>query len=110
MSIVLDLIQKIVLHNAYELACQAAEQILIKCRQFENGKMLTCPPLKQQDSSLLIPEVKESSHQTETTKIKILMKPKPVEFVKRDAPSLHLGPIDPPQCSSMRLCRDSYFS
>ncbi|EDW74020.1 uncharacterized protein Dwil_GK21707 [Drosophila willistoni] len=110
MSIVLDLIQKIVLHNAYELTCQAAEQILIKCRQFDKGKMLTCSSLKPQDSSLHIPEVKESSHKAEKTQIKILMKPKPLKFVKRDAPRLNLGPIDPPQCSSMRLCRDSYFS
>ncbi|XP_017072983.1 uncharacterized protein LOC108109106 [Drosophila eugracilis] len=111
MSIVIDVVQQIVLQKACDLACEAAILALRKCgklrieddkskKNVKNDKPLPMPSVKPVSEVVVLP-------------LKITPVPevnKTVQFVGRDIPRKNFGSIDPPQCSCMRVCRDSYFS
>ncbi|XP_017040865.1 uncharacterized protein LOC108087813 [Drosophila ficusphila] len=108
MSIVLDVVQHFVLQKAYDFTSEAFIQALRRCgnprieddkSKLKKEKILPEPPAKPVSGKVLsikkpqVPEVKRT-----------------VKFVGRDLPRKNFGSIDPPQCSCMRVCRDSYFS
>ncbi|KAH8320568.1 hypothetical protein KR067_005298 [Drosophila pandora] len=127
MSIVLDVVQQIVLQKAYDLTCEVAiralrrytdvsapystllgiNEILIlflKLKHVKGGnhKLLkSVAPLK----SVCPPEVATPMVKPKAPRIR-----KVIKFEGRDMPRTNSGMIDPPQCSCMRICRDSYFS
>ncbi|KRJ99742.1 uncharacterized protein LOC26535658 isoform X2 [Drosophila yakuba] len=58
------------------------------------------PPIKPTSQEVVLP-------------LKTPRLPEPViiqKYTGRDMPRKNFGSIDPPQCSCMRVCRDSYFS
>ncbi|XP_043641802.1 uncharacterized protein LOC122612328 [Drosophila teissieri] len=107
MSLVLDVIQQVVLQKAYDLTCEAAILALRKCGKLkiEDDKSKPkhekpLPPLKPISQEVVLP-------------LKTPRLPEAVTIPKytgRDMPRKNFGSIDPPQCSCMRVCRDSYFS
>ncbi|KAH8331674.1 hypothetical protein KR074_009501 [Drosophila pseudoananassae] len=110
MSIVLDVVQRMVLQKAYDLTCEAA---ICALRRYTypkhvkggNHKLLKPgPPPKRVSSSP--PEVVA----TPLVKPKAPAVRKVIRYEGRDMPRTNSGLIDPPQCSCMRICRDSYFS
>ncbi|XP_037717661.1 uncharacterized protein LOC119552005 [Drosophila subpulchrella] len=109
MSLVLDVVQKIVLQKAYDLTCEAAILALRKCGKLKieddkskvrSEKQLPMPPAKPISQDVVSPK--------KVPKVPVVTTP--LKFVGRDIPRKNVGSIDPPQCSCMRVCRDSYFS
>ncbi|XP_016953293.1 uncharacterized protein LOC108026707 [Drosophila biarmipes] len=109
MSLVLDVVQKIVLQKAYDLTCEAAILALRKCGKLKieddkakirNEKQLPLPPAKPVSQDVICPQKIPRAPEVTT----------PLKFEGRDIPRKNFGSIDPPQCSCMRVCRDSYFS
>ncbi|XP_064544325.1 uncharacterized protein LOC135432530 [Drosophila montana] len=113
MSIVLDVVQKIVLNSAYELTCAAAAQVLNKC------KIMDVITAKDYEN----PETKDNMKSEAKNKIDIEVPDPPggLDLSSRkletrcvvsqlDMAYRNSGPICPPQTSSMRLVRNSYFS
>lgn len=135
MSIVLDVVQKIVLYSAYELTCAAAAQVLSKCRIVSGTKIdFKCSKCVSQKCLGKI-------HARKGAKFKMpkVMDDRKMAYEKPDAPEVldrykvdpkpssqlldaqyaisqldltykNCGPICPPKSSMMRLARDSYFS
>ncbi|EDV36143.1 uncharacterized protein Dana_GF12104 [Drosophila ananassae] len=107
MSIVLDVVQQIVLQKAYDLTCEVAIRALRRYTDLKhvkggNHKLLkSVAPLK----SVCPPEVATPMVKPKAPRIR-----KVIKFEGRDMPRTNSGMIDPPQCSCMRICRDSYFS
>ncbi|XP_016990758.1 uncharacterized protein LOC108052782 [Drosophila rhopaloa] len=109
MSFVFDVVQQIVLRKAYDLTCEAAILALRKCGNLRieddksnvrKGTQLPVPPVKPTSQDVVSPLKKPPLPEINRT----------VKYVGRDIPRKNCGSIDPPQCSCMRVCRDSYFS
>ncbi|KAH8266266.1 hypothetical protein KR038_004157 [Drosophila bunnanda] len=104
MSIILNVMQQYVLEKACDLTCEAALTVLriwsgskLEKVQKPKPEPLTKPvpllPLKPICQAMTSPGIPEA-----------------LKNVGRDVPRFNSGSIDPPQCSCMRVCRDSYFS
>ncbi|KAH8348009.1 hypothetical protein KR084_003136 [Drosophila pseudotakahashii] len=109
MSLVLDVVQKIVLQKAYDLTCEAALLALRRCGKLKieddkskirNEKPSPLPPAKPISQDGVSPQKVQRVPEVNPTR----------NFVGRDIPRKNFGSIDPPHCSCMRVCRDSYFS
>ncbi|XP_017019904.1 uncharacterized protein [Drosophila kikkawai] len=114
MSIILDVVQQYVLEKACDLTCEAALTVL---------RIWTGPKLKEKGE-----QDKPKLWQAKKPVIVAVPEPEPepvallpaqpscqkltraLKRLERDVPRFNSGSIDPPQCSCMRLCRDSYFS
>ncbi|KAH8308814.1 hypothetical protein KR059_002058 [Drosophila kikkawai] len=106
MSIILDVVQQYVLEKACDLTCEAALTVLRIWTGLKEKGEQDKPKLWQAQKPVIVavpePEpVAQPSCQKLTRALKHL---------ERDVPRFNCGSIDPPQCSCMRLCRDSYFS
>ncbi|KRJ99743.1 uncharacterized protein LOC26535658 isoform X1 [Drosophila yakuba] len=107
MSLVLDVIQQVVLQKAYDLTCEAAILALRKC-----GKLKIEDDKSKGKHEKPLPPIKPTSQEV-VLPLKTPRLPEPViiqKYTGRDMPRKNFGSIDPPQCSCMRVCRDSYFS
>ncbi|EDX08055.1 uncharacterized protein LOC6735534 [Drosophila simulans] len=104
MSIVLDVIQQVVLQKAYDLTCEAAILALRKCGKLkiEDGKS---KPKREKPLPPVKPIAQEVVSPMKAPEANTIPK-----YTGRDMPRKNFGSIDPPQCSCMRVCRDSYFS
>ncbi|XP_017007894.2 uncharacterized protein [Drosophila takahashii] len=108
MSLVLDVVQKIVLQKAYDLTCEAAILALRRCGKL---KIEDAKSKIRKEKPLPMPPVKIISQDIASTQnIQVPEANTTRNFVGRDIPRKNFGSIDPPQCSCMRVCRDSYFS
>ncbi|XP_023162497.2 uncharacterized protein LOC111593736 [Drosophila hydei] len=114
MSIVLDVVQKIVLYSAYELTCAAAAQVLSKCRIIHARKGAKFKMPKVMDDRKMAYEKPDAPEVLDRYKVD----PKPSSQLldaqyaisQLDLTYKNCGPICPPKSSMMRLARDSYFS
>ncbi|KAH8401069.1 hypothetical protein KR009_002787 [Drosophila setifemur] len=104
MSIVLDVVQQIVLQKAYDLTCEAAIRVIRgKCADHKEAKLPKRKwekPNNKVRQDVAPPQIKPRPPKVQRC----------VKFEGRDIPRKNSGSIDPPQCSCMRICRDSYFS
>ncbi|XP_017125948.1 uncharacterized protein LOC108145216 [Drosophila elegans] len=106
---VLDVVQQVVLQKAYDLTCEAVILALRKCGnlRIEDDKS----KVKKENQLPDLPV--KSISQDVVSPLKIPPPPeinRSLKYVGRDMPRKNYGSIDPPQCSCMRVCRDSYFS
>ncbi|KAH8374123.1 hypothetical protein KR200_010209 [Drosophila serrata] len=100
MSIILNVVQQYVLEKACDLTCEAALTVL----RIWSERVLTPEP-ESLSMPVPLPPAKPICQATISPEI-----PTAFKNVGRDAPRFNSGSIDPPQCSCMRVCRDSYFS
>ncbi|XP_020803329.1 uncharacterized protein LOC110180049 [Drosophila serrata] len=115
MSIILNVVQQYVLEKACDLTCEAALTVLriwsgpklkekAEQEQPKLERVLTPEP-ESLSMPVPLPPAKPICQATISPEI-----PTAFKNVGRDAPRFNSGSIDPPQCSCMRVCRDSYFS
>lgn len=122
MSIVLDVVQNIVLHGAYELTCSAAVQVFKRCQGLEARHIGKCKtPDKEGDQqyqtdagtiNIALPDPHKEIDQlnlevnpADNKEVEVI---RPVSLL--NVPLRNSGPIYPPKTSCMRLTRNSYFS
>ncbi|EDW62051.1 uncharacterized protein [Drosophila virilis] len=113
MSIVLDVVQRIVLSSAYELTCAAAAQVLNKCKIMN---AITAKDYKVRETKDNIKSDAKNNIDIEVPDPPGGLDPSSKKLETRclvsqlDEAYRNSGPICPPQTSSMRLARNSYFS
>ncbi|KAH8291133.1 hypothetical protein KR054_008944 [Drosophila jambulina] len=106
MSIILNVVQQYVLEKACDLTCEAALTVL---RIWSGSKIKEkAEQEKPKVNQKPVPEPKSVTLQAAKTSHQIVTAPELPR--SRDIPRFNSGLIDPPQCSCMRVCRDSYFS
>ncbi|KAL7735266.1 hypothetical protein ACLKA6_017974 [Drosophila palustris] len=122
MSIVLDVVQKIVLHGAYELTCSAAVEVFKRCQCLEESTSGKRDSSAEEDDQQCEPAAGVINIQLPDPPkeiiepLKLAVKPvskepeviRPVSLL--DITTKNSGPICPPKSSCMRLARNSYFS
>ncbi|XP_051861817.1 uncharacterized protein LOC127565740 [Drosophila albomicans] len=116
MSIVLDVVQKMVLQGVYEFTCTAAFQVFKRRPCLETKKLEDCEILPQEveeEIELEAPAISLQSADTskDADQLNLEIKPEVIRPVSLcDISTKNSGPIYPPKTSCMRIARNSYFS
>ncbi|KRG04691.1 uncharacterized protein LOC26528476 [Drosophila mojavensis] len=111
MSIVLDVVQKIVLYSAYELTCAAAAQVLYKCRIIKAWKFKQkFKTAKATDNRRMSIEDRDPPATLDGCNVEPRPSSQQLDSEYIDFAFKNCGPICQPKTSMMRIARDSYFS
>ncbi|XP_017838491.1 uncharacterized protein LOC108596858 [Drosophila busckii] len=109
MSLVLDVVQKFVLHSAFELSCTTALKIFNKCKKLEMSRLDKPCGRQAIEPAATTTEVNKQTSVAELTLKKVDARPSE-ELSYKYFDYRNIGPICMPKTSCMRVVRDSYFS